>query len=199
MELKAAHESLPPKEPGFFEHSLPTSAAWGWGLRRGSEAAPACLVCLQVKQTQRAKKEVLKPGAPKVMEVTIPSPKILPWSFRGSQGQAESMLRMAMLGEAASALVSPPLPPLSCLSTPSLGRQMDFSWEGGPVSQLRREGQRMELAGRKTLSLRSSSPGSIRQNRDLITNHIPGFRLALDLENNPHQEHKARHFQEAAV
>jgi hypothetical protein len=76
---------------------------------------------------------------------------------------------------------------------------MDFSWEGGPVSELRREGQRRELSGRKTLSLRSNSPGSIRQNRDLITNHILDCRLALDLENNPHQEHKARHFQEAAI
>lgn len=141
----------------------------------------------------------LKPGAPKDRKVTIPSPKILPWRFRGSQGQAESMSHMAMQGAAASALASPPLPPLSCLSTPSLGRQMDFSWEGGPVSELRREGQRRELSGRKTLSLRSNSPGIIRQNRDLITNHIPGCRLALDLENNPHQKHKARHFKEAAV
>lgn len=141
----------------------------------------------------------LKPGAPKGREVKIPSPKILPWSFRGSQGQAGSMVHMAMLGAAASALASPPLPPLSCLSTPSVGRQMDFSWEGGPVSELRREGQRSELSGRETLSLRSNSPGSIRQNRDLITNHIPGFRLALNLENNPHHEHKARHFQGVAV
>lgn len=67
------------------------------------------------------------------------------------------------------------------------------------MSELRREGQRSELSGRKTLSLRSNSPGSIRQNRDLITNHISGFRLALDREKNPHQEHKARRFQAAAV
>lgn len=106
------------------------------------------------------------------------SPKILLWSFRGSQGQADSMLHMAMLGAAASALASPPLPPLSCLSTPSLGRQMDFSWEGGPVSELRGEGQRRELSGRKMLSLRSNSPRSVRQNR-------PGNKSCLGLETSP--------------
>lgn len=60
------------------------------------------------------------------------------------------------------------------------------------MSELRREGQRGELSSRKMLSPRSHSPGSIRQ----ITNHIPGFRLALDPESQPHQEHKAQNVQE---
>jgi hypothetical protein len=46
---------------------------------------------------------------------------------------------------------------------------MDFSWEAGPLPELRREGQEKELVGRKTLYPRSSSLESIRQTRELIT------------------------------